>query len=267
MTNELNINFILALYDKYLYDLQKVRKYQRKLHYQKGYPWFKKPWFEKYFIYRALRYILKNFSYTQNVVKMDPQLDDVEAEITYLLIREFRPETVVEISPCGGWSTSWILNAIKDNDFGKLYSYDIVNYSTKLVPSDLSKNRWVFTKGDIKENIEKLPQKIDYLFMDSDHSATFTHWYIQNIFSNLKNGTTVSVHDVFHTADPTGFDAEGGVIIDWLKQKKIEYFTASPAKEKVVYDKIMSIKNKLNIKKLIHYSQGTNPMIFFIFKK
>src|SRR5262249_18744572 len=44
--------------------------------------------------------------------RLMPALDDIEAEITYLLLRETRPCHVVEISPRGGWSTSWILAAL-----------------------------------------------------------------------------------------------------------------------------------------------------------
>jgi len=65
------------------------------------------------------------------MVLLDPHFDDIEAEITYLLIRAFRPKTLVKISPLGGWSTSWILNAIRDNNYGTLYSYDLVDDSLK----------------------------------------------------------------------------------------------------------------------------------------
>lgn len=42
---------------------------------------------------------------------MKTQLDDVEAEITYLLLRHVRPAKVVEIGSLHGWSTSWLLRA------------------------------------------------------------------------------------------------------------------------------------------------------------
>jgi len=262
MVKGFDINFIFSLYNKYLNDLKRARECQKKLYSEKGYSRF-----EKNFVYRVARYIMKKSGfYAQKKIIMQPQLDDVEAEITYLLIREFKPKTIVEISPCGGWSTSWILQAIKDNKLGKLYSYDLVDDSTKTIPPDLSKDKWFFIKGDIKENINKLPKKIDYLFMDSNHSADFAQWYIQKLFPKLKSGIPISVHDVFHTADPSSSDSEASVIVDWLKQKRIGYFTASPIKAKTVYDEIMVLKNKLDIAKSIHFSQN-NPMLFFIFKE
>ena len=254
---ELNIEFILRLYKKYLTDIEKVRKYQKKLYY------LYTSRFEKYIVYRSLQDVMKRIMGLGITNRLRPQLDDVEAEITYLLIREFKPENIVEISPCGGWSTSWILNAIRDNNFGKLYSYDLIDDSVKIIPSDLSKDKWIFIKGDIKKNINRLPQIIDYIFIDSDHSTDFAHWYIKNIFPKLKIGTPISVHDVFHKSNPSSFDGEGGVIIDWLEQKGIKYFTASKRRDKKIYDKIMLVKRELGTEKRVHYSQ-VNPMIFFL---
>jgi len=51
---------------------------------------------------------------------------DRESEILYLLVREAKPETVVEISPCHGYSTNYILAALTHNQKGALHSYEIV---------------------------------------------------------------------------------------------------------------------------------------------
>lgn len=254
MMPNLNVDFILSLYEKYIYELKKVREYQRKLlSSQKNHSQSKE----------HFNYILDN---NTGKIKIAPKLEDIEAEMTYLLIREFKPETIVEISPYKGWSTSWILNAIKDNGAGKLYSYDLIDDSTKMIPLDLSKGRWTFIRGDIKKNMDKLPQKIDYLFIDSEHSADFAREYIKNIFPKLENGTPISIHDVFAEEYHAIFNSERNVILDWLKEKKINYFTVSSIREKIVYNKIMSAKKKLNIKRPIVRSR-TNSMIFFYFLK
>jgi predicted O-methyltransferase YrrM len=192
---------------------------------------------------------------------LDPHLDDIEAEITYLMIRESRPKTLVEISPLGGWSTSWILNAVRDNHYGTLHSFDLVADSLKTLPQDLSSLSWVFTKGDVKKRIRELPNGIDYLLMDADHSFDFATWYIQNIFPKVKAGALVSVHDVFHEAEPTHPFEEGKVIIQWLHQNHIDYVTAAPAKNYSFYNRITTLKRELGIQDSIH-SSIVNPMIF-----
>ena len=43
-------------------------------------------------------------------------LSDLEAEMTYLRVRELRPRRVLELSPYCGYSSFWLLSALADND-------------------------------------------------------------------------------------------------------------------------------------------------------
>jgi predicted O-methyltransferase YrrM len=225
---DLSAPFIKALYTKYAEDLLRVRERQQAF-------------------------------YTSVSDIMKPALDDIEAEITYLLLREYRPETIVEISPYGGWSTSWILNALADNDTGQLYSFDMINLSRKIVPLELSEDRWHFIQGDIKESHTKVPESIDYLFMDSDHSAAFADWYVKTIFPKVKPGSPVSVHDIYHRASPL---PEGEIVIDWLTKRGADYFTPSPLFSIDIFNELMSHRDSIGISTSIHSAQN-NPMIFF----
>jgi predicted O-methyltransferase YrrM len=100
-------------------------------------------------------------------------LDDLEAEITYLLIRDRTPQVVVEMSPNTGWSTTWILSALRDNGRnGQLWSHDLHDTATKLVSQGLAQERWHFVLGDAITTVPHAPD-FDYLFIDSDHSAQF----------------------------------------------------------------------------------------------
>lgn len=193
---------------------------------------------------------------------MKPQLDDLEAEATFLLMREFAPEHVVEISPCGGWSSTWILSALRESGRGRLTSFDLVDLSTKNVPKPLAQGRWEFVQGDATRNLGRLPARIDYLFIDSDHSARFARWYIENLFSRLAPGTPVSVHDVFHTAEPAGFDEEGGVLIRWLEERNIPYLTLSPRRAPEAAARIRAVKRELGLEARIHRADN-NSMVFF----
>lgn len=254
MSNE----FLLSLYRKYAADLARVREQQASFYLKCGYLPEARP-----SLGRKLSSAAKRAqSYLARGAVLRPQLDDVEAELTYLLLREFRPQSIVEVSPCGGWSSTWILSAIRDNGVGHLYSFDLVDWSSRNIPAELAQGRRTFIQGPVQDNLSRLPDSIDYLFIDSDHSAQFAQWYIDNLFSRLKRGTPVSVHDVYHTADPSGFDSEGGVVIQWLEDRKINFFTASPAKNRPDYAAIEALKGELRLSSPIHRALN-NSMIFF----
>jgi predicted O-methyltransferase YrrM len=253
---------MIQLYQRYRTDLEKVRTEQSQFYRSRGYlADSNSPLSQK---------IAASFKrlqgFLQGRVLLKPQLDDIEAELTYLLIREFKPETIVEISPCGGWSSTWILKAIRDNGRGHLYSFDLIDDSVKNIPQELAKGRRTFVQGKIQENLNRLPQKIDYLFIDSDHSAEFADWYLKNLLPRIHAGTPVSVHDVFHTADPSGFDSEGGVVMKWLADQKLEYFTASPAKNPEGFHSISHTKETLGLHQRIHRATY-NSMIYFVMSR
>jgi predicted O-methyltransferase YrrM len=254
-------DYILDLYTRFLDELKEVRESQRRIYssYNESFQRLK-----KHYISRLVppKYLAKTVSRSCQMALLDPHFDDIEAEITYLLIRASRPKKLVEISPLGGWSTSWVLNGIRDNDYGTLYSYDLVDDSLKTLPSDLMSLKWVFKKGDVKKTIGEMPDDIDYLLMDADHSSDFATWYIQNIFPKLRSGALVSIHDVFHDTEPGQTFGEGMVITQWLQQNHVNYVTAAPAKNHSFYNRITELKRELGIQENIHASIA-NPMIFF----
>lgn len=188
------------------------------------------------------------------------QLDDIEAELTYLRLRELRPATVVEIGTFHGWSTTWLLSALRDNakgngHSGRLLSYDVVDHVLKSVPKD---DRWTFTQGDVRK--AQLPAEIDYLFLDAAHSASFARWYIAELFSRL-NGTPVSVHDVFHGRRPIPF-SEGAVLVRWLTEQSVDYFTPSAKRTPETFAELLAVKRELGLDEPLRPGRD-NPMVFF----
>ncbi|MGW8972156.1 class I SAM-dependent methyltransferase [Streptomyces platensis] len=226
----LTLESISTLYVKYADDLRAVRDQQRKF-------------------------------LQDNKETVKAQLDDYEAEITYLLLRDLAPEVVVEVGTFRGWSTTWILSALRDNGTGHLYSFDIVDNVVKNVPAELSEGRWTFTKGDLRDNLAKVPTETDYLFIDADHGARFARWYIDNLFPVVRPGTPTSVHDVFHGRRPKPM-SEGSVIIKWLAAQNVEFFTPSVAKAPEVTARLAEVKKELNLSEPVRESRH-NPMIYF----
>jgi predicted O-methyltransferase YrrM len=239
----LTTDHILDLYRRYASDLKAVRRRQY---------WFHR-WHENAVVRRLRKLRLRRHM-------LFPALDDLEAEITYLLIRERRPRVIVEMSPNAGWSTTWILSALRDNgDGGHLWSYDLHPTSTKFVPRDLAKGRWHFVEGDAHRTIPKAPD-FDYLFVDSDHSREFARWYTAALFPRVKPGTIVSVHDVFHRAEPS---EEGEVVMEWLARNGMTHWTPSPLVSNGAAQRIFEERKRLGIDYVIQHRDGHNPMLFF----
>ncbi len=254
----LDLDYFQTLYDTYAEDLRRVRASQQSYYLESGYWPEKDPSFSE----RLAIGLRRAGSYLRRGALLKPQLDDIEAELTYLRLRDRKPGTVVEISPCGGWSTTWILHALKDNASGVLHSFDLVDLSKKNVPTELSAGRWFFNQCDVTRNTDRIPAEIDYLFIDSDHSESFARWYLDVLFPRLKPNTPVSVHDIFFTDQADGFSAEGTVVLDYLASTERPFFTASAAKEPGVFERLLDHKSHHGLGARIH-KDSYNSMIFF----
>jgi predicted O-methyltransferase YrrM len=229
MYQTIDVDHVIQLYRTYATDLDRVREIQRKR--------------------------------LAPPTSMKAQLDDIEAEITYLLLREARPETVVEIGTFHGWSTTWILQALRDNGTGHLYSYDVVDHVVRNVPEQLSAGCWTFTQGDVRENLEKIPDTADFLFIDAAHSASFARWYIQHLMPCMRPGIPVCVHDVFHGRRTLPF-TEGAALMRWLADRENSYFTASRAHAPEIHHHLNDVKRSLALGHPLKDSRD-NPMVFF----
>jgi predicted O-methyltransferase YrrM len=191
---------------------------------------------------------------------MTPQLDDLEAEITYLLLRATRPASVMELGTFHGWSTTWILSALRDNGSGHLHSFDIIDNVVRNVPEDLAEGRWTFVKGDIKETLGQVPADTGYLFVDAAHNGRFAHWYLENLFPRVPAGIPVSVHDVFHFRTTLPLH-EGKVVVRWLGENDVPFFTPSRAKARADYKALNALRDELGLAPV--RGAGDNPMIYF----
>lgn len=189
-----------------------------------------------------------------------PQLDDVEAELTYLLLRHHRPSQVVEVGTYYGWSTTWILSALRDNGSGHLQSFDLVDHVCGTVPEELSTGRWTFHRGDLRETVEKVPADTGYLFVDADHGRRFARWYLEHLFGRIATGTPTSVHDVFHLPRARPF-TEGSEVLRHLERSGTDWFTSSRAAAPRNLRALDAVRAELGITGVRGTSR--NPMIFF----
>ena len=192
--------------------------------------------------------------------RVTPQLDDVEAELTYLALREHRPDTVMELGTFHGWSTTWILSALRDNGTGHLHSFDRIDNVVRTVPPGLAAGRWTFVQGDIATTLDDVPRDIGYLFVDADHGRRFGRWYLEHLLPLVAAGTPVSVHDVFHGRRVRPW-SEGAEVLRWLEARGALWFTAARRHAPATFAELDAVRAELGITG----ARGTtaNPMIFF----
>jgi predicted O-methyltransferase YrrM len=129
-----------------------------------------------------------------------PQFD---CETIYLLVRSRKPEVVVETGVCYGASSAYILQALKDNGSGVLYSIDLGNKpneppSDYFVPRHL-RDRWHLIIGDSKDQLPQLLERlgrIDLFHHDSLHTYEHMMWEYGTALPYLPANGILSSHDV-----------------------------------------------------------------------
>ena len=217
-------------------------------------------------LYRKYEHDLRRVRDEQRALRHGPpvlkaQLDDLEAEITYLLIRDTRPAVVVEIGSLHGWSTNWLLRALRDNGTGRLFTHDLIDNARRNVARDLADGRWTFVPGDARQTLREHAHEIEYLFIDAAHTARFARWFAGELFPTVRSGVPVSVHDVFHGRRPWPF-SEGRVVLRWLAQRSTPYFTASRAAAPPANEALTAVKAQLDLSGHVHDGRD-DPMLFF----
>ncbi|MFB5604722.1 MAG: class I SAM-dependent methyltransferase [Nitrosarchaeum sp.] len=123
----------------------------------------------------------------------------------YFLIRELEPETVIETGVHRGVSSLFILQALHDNNKGKLLSIDLPlaeyttdsNVSTKsILPTkkvgicipEYLKKRWELVLGDSKKELPRVLKKINSLEVflhDSKHTYEHMMWEFKTVWPYL----------------------------------------------------------------------------------
>jgi len=131
------------------------------------------------------------------------QIGRVEASMLYIMIRENKPQHVVEIGALCGSSTRWILAALRKNGFGKLTTFDLSRVAPKFIEKQYSEpNRWNFHEEDAftyfkKRKGRKLVAEIDLFFIDALHRNFFAKIYTQELLAKSPGRSSVFCHDIY----------------------------------------------------------------------
>lgn len=132
-----------------------------------------------------------------------------ERRLLYLMTRHRAPEVIVEFSPKRGWSTLQMAAALEDNGRGSIFSFELEPVYAAVTRRTLKEaglaHRAQVVVGDVREEFPKIygdrdrwreDPGLEFLFIDSDHSAPFADWYLGNLFPIVRQSGVIHVHDV-----------------------------------------------------------------------
>lgn len=167
---------------------------------------------------RIYREITKEFTSDPNYWHGASSQQDLRA--LYILCRVLKPQIAIETGVASGASASVLLEALRKNDKGELYSIDLSptiwapklpDYRQRdkvtlpgektvgwLVPENL-KNRWHLNVGDSKELLPKILQSVgtcDLFYHDAAHTYEAMLWEFQTVWPTLAPGGIITSDDV-----------------------------------------------------------------------
>lgn len=113
-----------------------------------------------------------------------------EGKRLYDLVRDMKPDLIVEVGAHFGCSTTHMAYALKDNGKGKIISIDVNEGSHSLLPDELKKYVEIVHADALTYPV---PENIDILFEDGAHTYGFTKKILERYPAK-----TVVVHDYKH---------------------------------------------------------------------
>jgi predicted O-methyltransferase YrrM len=217
--------FMLDLYRRYADDLRQTREHQRNI-------------------------------YRENPL---PLFDDVEGEWLYLLIRylsEEHPVTALEVGSGTGFSTGWMLNAMRDAHAGHLTSLDLNVNTRKFIPHDLSNGRWTFYQQDV---LTFPPETYDFMLIDSNHDSPIVEQILDLLLPCVRSGGFIGVHDIYML--PTPRQGEALHVFKHLDAISVRPFTPAACFLES-WQAIQAERAALNLDHRIHSSDLNSVLLF-----
>jgi len=145
---------------------------------------------------------LPEHRYDQVLFPTTGQYDWFSGIVLYCLIRETRPQRIIEFSTSSGYSTCFSALALRANEQGVIETVDIDDHAITEAHqrwAELNVDKFVrFHHGDCKHIVPQLLEAgpVDVLFIDSLHSADMARWYLTKLIPKLRNTDLVHIHDV-----------------------------------------------------------------------
>lgn len=126
--------------------------------------------------------------------------------LLYFLVRQFKPQTVVETGVAAGFSAHAILTALSENGCGHLYSSDFPYFRLEepekyigILVDDSLKDRWkLYIEGD-RKNLPRILQQcgsVDLFHYDSDKSYAGRRFAMDLVMPRLSRKAIVIMDDI-----------------------------------------------------------------------
>jgi len=122
----------------------------------------------------------------------------------YILTRHLKPDVCIETGVRHGDSTVYILEALKENGNGHLYSIDIPslhlpeNKSPGWIIPESSRERWELIIGKAQDELPPLLEEVEgveLFFHDSHHKYPQMSWEFDTVLPHMEDGV-IAAHDV-----------------------------------------------------------------------
>lgn len=141
----------------------------------------------------------------------------VQRILLYVIVRLKQPEIFVETGVFYGGNTAFILNALRRNNKGHLYSFDLAANEIKnqnrhhlvgdseYIPDGLDvgfivhdnlKERWTLIRGNSHDELPKFNLPIDMFMHDSDHAHQFVLKEFEIVWKSLTSTAVVLADDI-----------------------------------------------------------------------
>jgi predicted O-methyltransferase YrrM len=134
--------------------------------------------------------------------------DPAQAEALWCIVAHMRPTTVVETGVAHGLSSRVILEGLRRNGTGQLWSVDLPAVDSALhheigiaVPEEV-RSRWTYVPGTSRERLPSVVQRaghVDLFVHDSLHTARNTCFELDTVWPALRPGGVAIVDDVDHS--------------------------------------------------------------------
>lgn len=151
--------------------------------------------------------LVKKYAEAENLTfptNFEHRYDVVSSKILYSIIREHKPQTYLEFGTSWGGSALVAMKALVANELP--YKYVGFEIGDDLRRETLRNLTHWFSEGraqrinfeiweDITKNIDKIPRKLDFAFIDPDWDEEIAKWTFKNIIPRVKKGGIVHIHD------------------------------------------------------------------------